>query len=245
MLLAVAALALLPAQISTTQTTTTTTRRTVTWRDPGQRVTVNAGDRVRLVLSNPDGRPWTALRPITKSVILVSPATGRGRESVFEYTTSAAARSTLEFRHPSGQRREVKLTVAARTPERTTPPKTTTARVLPPKTPARRPVATITEAQADKTITVRKGDAFEIRLEANATTAYQWRFEPLPEDLVSLKSSTYVADPAPPGVLGSGGTQVFRFVAAGRGTGDVDLVYEQPFNRGKDVRRFHFVLEVR
>lgn len=242
--LALPVLALASSQGTTrTETTTTTTRRTITYREPTTRVTVNAGDRVRIVLTNLDGRAWTAVKPITKSVVLVS-SKGAGKESTFEYTTSAAARSTLEFRYPNGKTREVKLTVAARTPERTTPPVTNTTKVPPAKPPTGKVSLTITEAQADKTMTVRRGTAFEIRLKANATTGYSWRFEPLPEDLLSLKSSTYVPTPTEPGVVGSGGTQVYRFVAAQPGSGDIDFVYERPFEKGKDVTRFHFVLTV-
>lgn len=251
MLVALSAILLAPVAAPQTRTTAilTTKRRTVSYRDPAARVTVNAGDRVRIVLTNPDARAWTALRPITRSVVLLAPSNSSGPTSTFEYATSAAARSTLEFRHPSGATREVKLTVAARTPERTTSARTTTAKIPPAKPPVSKLAATVTEAQGDATVTVRRGEAFELRLSANATTGYSWRLEPLPGDLLSLKSSRYIPTPAAPMTTGpvttgSGGTQVYRFVAAGTGTGDIDLVYERPFARGQDVKRFHFTLRV-
>lgn len=233
-----------PGQTRTTQTVTT--RRTFTIREPVTRITVNAGERVRITLANPDRRTWTAARPITPTVRLLSPANVRGSTSTFEYSTSTAVRSTLEFRHASGLKREVRLTVAARGPQRPPVRRGTTSVTVSSapitRGPAQRVALRVTPEQEDAMITVSRGAIFEIRLPTNPSTGYQWRPEPWPRDLVRLQSSTYIADQAESGVTGSGGTQVFRLVAIGRGTADIDLISQGPNKeRGE---RFHFVLEV-
>ncbi len=237
MLVAFAVAALVPflspgvRQTKTTDTVLMTTPPTIVAPKGARRIKANAGDRVRIALRNPDSRPWRALRPLARSVVLLPPVRAKKGISAFEYATSAATRTTLEFRHPSGARREVRLTVLATEPERIAPP-----------------AAVLTDAEPDEQLLVNRGEVFEVRLSASPSTGYSWRVEPLPKGLVALKSSAYVKDPTPPTIppiVGAGGTQVFRFAATGRGRGDVNLVYERPFARGEDVKRFHFVLVVR
>lgn len=235
-----------PSSQSSSQTVTRTTKTISITRDPVTRVTIAAGQRVLVVLTNPDSRPWTALKPITKSVVLVSRANGQGKTSRFEYTTSAAARPNLEFRHPSGETRTVKLTiVASNNPKPTPGPKVIAPKASPRGAGLPKLAYSVDDTLANKTFTVPYGETFEIRLPANPSTGYTWRAEPWPTDLVALKSSTYVADSTAPGVVGSGGVQVYRLKAIGRGTGDIDLVYGSASGQTEDPRRFHFVLDVR
>ena len=223
---------------------TRTTTRTVTWRDPVERISVRAGERVRIVLTNPDARGWTAVRPITKTIALVS-SNSAGKTSTFDYTTSAAARPNLEFRHPSGGTRTVKLTiVAADTRDSVAKPGTTVVNSRPVPLPVPvNPRYSFNASHADKMVTVPLGELFEIRLDENLSTPYAWRPEPWPTDIVALKSSTYV--PIKPVLPGSGGTRVYRLKAIARGTGDIELVNEPAGGPRDDVTRFHLVVDVK
>lgn len=223
-----------PAQTSgqARESTRTTTTRTVTWRDPVERITVRAGERVRIVLTNPDARCWTALRPITRTVVLASSNVSENR-STFEYTTSSAARPNLEFRHPSGRTRTVKLTIVAQNTRNSIARDGTT--VVNAKAPAVPSVVNsrfvFTSAHADKMVTVPLGQMFEIRLMDSAGSQSSWRPEPWPTDIVALKGATYNPN---------NGTQVYRLKAIARGTGDIDLV-----NQAEDAQTSRYRIAIR
>lgn len=82
----------------------------------------------------------------------------------------------------------------------------------------------ILQEPADGTETeLRLEKKLEIRLDSNPTTGYYWRLqEPVPGGLRLLDES-YAADPAPEGITGSGGVQVFLF--QGDRAGSYDLVF--------------------
>ena len=54
------------------------------------------------------------------------------------------------------------------------------------------------------------GDRIELRLPANPSTGYQWTFDTNGGAAVLIEKA-YIADPAPEGLVGSGGTRVFVF----------------------------------
>jgi predicted secreted protein len=59
---------------------------------------------------------------------------------------------------------------------------------------------------------VKVGQSFEIKLIENPTTGYNWALAQLPENFYLL-SELYVPDPNKLGMVGSGGTRHFYFVA--------------------------------
>ena len=70
---------------------------------------------------------------------------------------------------------------------------------------------------------VNPGDIFTIRLEANATTGYEWNLTNLAsQDICQLVSSEY--EPSDSNRIGAGGHQVWTFLALKRG--ETDLVFE-------------------
>ena len=74
---------------------------------------------------------------------------------------------------------------------------------------------------------IRLDKRVEIRLNSNPTTGYNWvLMEPLPVGL-RLVEQSYVADPAPEGITGSGGTQVFLFQGDRTGQRDLHLSYQR------------------
>ncbi len=80
---------------------------------------------------------------------------------------------------------------------------------------------TVTLADKDngRKVSLNAGDTLVVRLKSNVTTGYSWRMaDGTPDTALSswLKTSgepLYVPDPHAPHVVGSGGTQVFRFHA--------------------------------
>lgn len=96
---------------------------------------------------------------------------------------------------------------------------------------------TRTDNDTGKPVSLDAGDTLIVRLKANATTGYAWQVTtPMPAYL-TLKSSQYAADPHPPGFVGGGGIQTFRFYAtpsqtAAQGTHRLDLrlVYRRSFD---------------
>ncbi len=90
----------------------------------------------------------------------------------------------------------------------------------------------MTQVQPGSPVQVKAGEEFEVVLESNPTTGYQWQLaDPAMGGIVALVSSTYRPDPAPPGMVGSGGKEhwVFRGLKPGETT--VSLVYARPWEK--------------
>jgi len=90
---------------------------------------------------------------------------------------------------------------------------------------------------------VNEGEAFELTLEANATTGYTWEVADIAEDIVQLTGSEYIPDPNPERLCGVGGKSVFRFQAMGKGRTTLKLVYHRPWE--KDVEPLEtYIVEI-
>ncbi len=105
------------------------------------------------------------------------------------------------------------------------------------------PTTNLTGADNGKTIHVHSGNLIVITLDSNASTGYQWAIEKSDDALLTLKQSDYAATPnAPPG---SGGSQIFTFVAKGAGTVDLQLKYWRSFAGDKSIiQRFAITIQV-
>lgn len=101
------------------------------------------------------------------------------------------------------------------------------------------------------------GERFDIRLEANPSTGYQWEIgTPLDDKIVRLVGSDFqrgptaspsasAADGAAP-LVGQGGIETWRFEAVAHGRTTIELIYRRPWE--KDVapaRRAVYAVEVR
>lgn len=75
-----------------------------------------------------------------------------------------------------------------------------------------------------KTIQVKVGQEFTIALHANPTTGYDWECASLYEWIQPL-DKTYQADN--PGLIGSGGTDIFVFKAHGKGKAVLVFTYKR------------------
>lgn len=89
------------------------------------------------------------------------------------------------------------------------------------------PVQTFTDPQSGTTVTLRPGGKLNLKLDSNPTTGYYWYLKDIDASLVDQLSEDYFADPAPEGVTGSGGHQMFVFEALRTGRANLKLSYER------------------
>ena len=73
-------------------------------------------------------------------------------------------------------------------------------------------------------IKVAQGGEFTIALEANPTTGYDWEYAS-PCSWIQLLDKSY--QPNTPGLMGGGGTDIFRFEAQGKGTAQITFTYKR------------------
>ncbi|MEM9937368.1 MAG: protease inhibitor I42 family protein [Pseudomonadota bacterium] len=87
---------------------------------------------------------------------------------------------------------------------------------------------TLTNPETGTEINIREGGTVVVRLESNPTTGYFWYLlEGSDASIINLVSEDYVADPAPEGLVGSGGAQIFTFEGAGKGRTTLTLSYQR------------------
>lgn len=89
------------------------------------------------------------------------------------------------------------------------------------------PVQTFTDPASGTDITLRLGGKLELRLDSNPTTGYYWYLKDIDASKVDQLSDDYFADPAPEGLTGSGGHQMFVFEALAPGKSKLVLSYER------------------
>ncbi len=89
-----------------------------------------------------------------------------------------------------------------------------------------------------KTITVHVGDEIDIALDFNPTTGFQWAIDKTNEPLLTLKQTDYAASS---NLVGSGGTQTFKFVAKSVGTVNLQLKYWRSFEGDKSITQRYAV----
>ena len=75
---------------------------------------------------------------------------------------------------------------------------------------------------------VQVNKEFRIALSSNPTTGYLWmtKFDP---NYLQLVNSTYIAYPTRPGIVGSGGIQIFTFKAIKPGNTEITMQYQRPW----------------
>lgn len=89
------------------------------------------------------------------------------------------------------------------------------------------PVQTFTDPASGTDVTLRPGGKLNLKLESNPTTGYYWSLKDIDASQVDQLSERYFADPAPAGITGSGGHQMFVFEALAPGRSDLVLSYER------------------
>ena len=89
------------------------------------------------------------------------------------------------------------------------------------------PVQTFTDPSSGTEITLRPEGKLNLKLDSNPTTGYYWRLKDIDAARVDQLSEDYYADPAPEGIVGSGGHQLFVFEALATGRSNLVLSYER------------------
>ncbi|MEL6693839.1 MAG: protease inhibitor I42 family protein [Pseudomonadota bacterium] len=89
------------------------------------------------------------------------------------------------------------------------------------------PVQTFTDPQSGTEVTLRPGGKLNLKLDSNPTTGYFWYLKDIDASQIDQLSDTYNADPAPEGLVGSGGHQLFVFEALSTGKSNLVLSYER------------------
>ena len=89
------------------------------------------------------------------------------------------------------------------------------------------PVQTFTDPASGTEITLRPGGKLNLKLDSNPTTGYFWYLKDIDASQLDELSNDYNADPAPEGLVGSGGQQLFVFEALSTGKSNLVLSYER------------------
>ena len=89
------------------------------------------------------------------------------------------------------------------------------------------PVQTFTDPANDTDVTLRPGGKLNLKLDSNPTTGYYWYLKDIDASQLDQLSDDYIADPAPEGLVGSGGHQMFVFEALAKGKSKLQLSYER------------------
>ncbi|MEL7033524.1 MAG: protease inhibitor I42 family protein [Pseudomonadota bacterium] len=89
------------------------------------------------------------------------------------------------------------------------------------------PVQTFTDPANGTDITLRPDGKLQLKLDSNPTTGYYWYLKDIDASKLDQLSEDYFADPAPEGVVGSGGHQMFVFEALATGKSKLRLSYER------------------
>lgn len=89
------------------------------------------------------------------------------------------------------------------------------------------PVQTLTDPESGTDVTLRPEGKLELKLDSNPTTGYFWYVKDIDASKIDQLSDDYRADPAPEGLVGSGGHQLFVFEALATGKSTLKLSYER------------------
>jgi uncharacterized protein len=82
-------------------------------------------------------------------------------------------------------------------------------------------------AQANTTVYTSAGEEFQITLDSNRSTGYQWQVKSIEETIAKLANDEYI--PPESGLVGAGGKQVLTFEALKEGKTMVVLEYVRPW----------------
>jgi inhibitor of cysteine peptidase len=131
-------------------------------------------------------------------------------------------------------------------PPATVPAATATAPAAAPAATAEAAKLAIAESDSGKTLTVALNTTVTISLAGNATTGYSWSVTKIEGAAVEqVGNIQYVTDPAPPRMVGVGGTSVAKFRAAKAGQSTITLGYARPWEQNTPpIKTFTVTLTV-
>lgn len=96
----------------------------------------------------------------------------------------------------------------------------------------------------ENTLTVNVGENFQIELDSNITTGYQWKIaKPLKKSLIKLKSSRYIN--LQPNVMGAGGKEIWTFTALKKGKTKINFAYSRAWEKTKPAKQKIYTVEIK
>jgi predicted secreted protein len=104
----------------------------------------------------------------------------------------------------------------------------------------------LTDKEASREIIVQKGDRLLVELAANPTTGYSWSLHLQGDKILSQGKSGYRLSDKSGNLVGSGGTEIWKFRAQHPGSTRLDFSYARPWEKGVlPVRILHFPVTVK
>ena len=100
--------------------------------------------------------------------------------------------------------------------------------------------STIENKKQNENITVKKDQEFTIILESNPTTGYQW-IPTFNTSMINLVSHNF--QPSTTKLMGSPGTDIFKFKATSQGTESLKMIYKRSWEK-EFVKEKVFVINV-
>ena len=100
--------------------------------------------------------------------------------------------------------------------------------------------STMENKKQNENITVKKGQEFTIILESNPTTGYQW-IPTFNTSMINLVSHNF--QPSTTKLMGSPGTDTFKFKATNQGTESLKMIYKRTWEK-EFVKEKVFVIKV-
>ncbi|MBX7132959.1 MAG: protease inhibitor I42 family protein [Fimbriimonadaceae bacterium] len=103
---------------------------------------------------------------------------------------------------------------------------------------------TVSDIDNHTQVSLNLGDTLTVRLSANSTTGYQWNVGNIDNSVLRMIDSQYIRPRG--GLMGAGGTQVYRFRTVGRGSFFLGLLYQRPGASGgiPAAQRFEIQVQV-
>lgn len=94
------------------------------------------------------------------------------------------------------------------------------------------------------TISIEKGEEFELQLKENPTTGYIWTVDTLDKNMLSISQIDYKAENTQ--LLGSGGVRTIRIKTLNPGQTKLKLVMVRPWEKGvAPAKTFELTLNVK
>ncbi|NLP12705.1 protease inhibitor I42 family protein [bacterium] len=87
----------------------------------------------------------------------------------------------------------------------------------------------ITQAQNQSKVKVKKDATFQVLLNANPTTGFDWRILSYDSTVIEIKQKNFIKSETHR--MGAPGKQVFKFKAIAAGITDLRLIYVRPWER--------------
>ena len=92
---------------------------------------------------------------------------------------------------------------------------------------------------------VNKNDTFEVSLNSNPTTGYSWKWINENSELVEKVSADYIPTEVEQAIIGSGGTEIWKFKGIKIGIDTLTLEYCRPWETNSTVETKKIIVKIK